>query len=216
MEIKKVLAANGRLTIGFDEFDQLMLVRYKADGSGYVATPCLDARGKKCIICGRTWTSDPEDMAQYMMLDNDNDRLVHPACYLGHSNLVERSVIRSMMDYARKQIKGRIPYELATIPNEYWPNTEEYLADRTDWYWIGLPESEPSAAIKFGSRKRVWVLELVAKDHGNPFVVPSGLFEKEDVTKEIGPCRILIHAWDKDAVNRYATELLRLVTVESE
>jgi hypothetical protein len=234
VELKRIISANEKITIGYDQFDQLCKVeqmQYKSGEKYTSSTMVWDIRGKACYICKRVWTDDPNEW-EYEELergrweekagpDGKHKRLkdpvfVHPACYLGHLNINEKNLITGAINKARDAYKARVPYEIDAIPNQYKGAWD------TEWYIIQLLESKPRSQIKFGSRKRVWVVELSSEEK---LVVPEGhalevLYKKEDVTKDglfdyqgkrLESKSIMLHAWTKEKVREYVEAMIRLV-----
>lgn len=173
-----------------------------------------DVRGKSCFICRRVWGEDPDDLANVTNLDTpaskeewQKSRFVHDACYLGHLNLNERSLVQTAIRKARNVSGCRLRYSIEPIPNEYRG------AYNTDWYLVGFPDSKPKAILKFGSRKRVWVVELTTKEKFDLQNPPWSLlpFLKDDVTMEIDEKCIMFHAWSEDKVHEYVAGMVRLI-----
>lgn len=230
----KVVMGNDKIAFGYDEFNQFMMVEF--NDRGWSMSPARDLIGMECYICRRKWTNDdPYALAGNVCIDDPrwSDKAgpdgkhqklkegvyAHGACWIGHLNINEKSVIEGAIGKAREAIQRvidptykisrvRIPYEITAIPNEYG------RAWNTDWYSIKLPKSDPVSQIKFGSRKRVWVVELSSE---KKLVIPEGhpldvLYKKEQSTKTMEPKLVMFHAWSEDKVREYVEAMLHLVS----
>lgn len=225
----RVVLGNEKVVFGYDQFDQFMMVEQREDKRGWSMTSALDVRGKRCVICNRLWGNDPDDMAQVMHIerpewseeagpDGKHKKIkegtyAHERCYLGHKNLDERHLIREAINRARRP-HSYVPCKIESIPNEYGGALD------TDWYIVTLLESEPKSKIKFGSRKRVWHVELFSED-GNlvvPITTPEhplakALREAKAVNTTTGQDKrsIYLHAWSEEFVYEYVAAMIRLV-----
>ena len=205
--------------VGFDKYDQL--VCWVQRGESRVGTMIKDVRELTCCICNHGWEATAEGMSdqQHWQL---TDSWVHLTCLIRHTGLNERSEFQRAMIDARTVDVG-IRFESTDIPNRYWGNGDLYGAK--PWYQFDLLDFPVRFII--GSRKRVVVVQV--EPLGSP-PVPPDAFEKgiyapyipkilfwwkeaeaafadEDVTKEFGPERVMLHAWGKDKLKEYVAKL---------
>lgn len=216
--LKRVICANEKIAFGFDEFDQFMKVVFSTDGKGWNMSPAADVRGIPCVICGKKFTEDANDMAQQLRVDGAPDewRFSHLPCWIGHLNLNERDLIQSAIEHARRHLRPankdkwyHIPYKIEAIDNQYGGAWD------TNWYEITFYDVIPiPVVLTFGRRKRVWNIEMNPTNLAgkiSEFTLPEKFLEGEETTKEFDKNSLLIHAWSREKVNEYVTAFLGLL-----
>lgn len=182
--------------IGYDEHGQLWHVRQ--EGTRRTSAMIGNPIGHICPLCGRGWETRTESIIDQFH-HQASRRWLHESCFVRHLAFNEHMLWYNALVDARIRFDG-----LSEIKNEYGG------AWNTPWYEVfvlsdGKNETsfnEPR--IKLGRRKRVWSMELWAaeacatKCKMFPNLEALKDFEKEDVTKEIGQHRVLIHAWTEE------------------
>lgn len=176
--------------IGHDKFGQLMHTSYRhrddSDDVSIVTQSIHDVRGLKCPICSVAWGRGVESMVN-QIFHCSMEKWMHQTCYDGVVAHNEFMLFYWALVDAKLRFSG-----LREIPNEY--------DGRRPWYETDLIEYA-NVKLKFGHRKRVDVIEITGVS------MPNNIFEKEDVTKDISPTSVMIHAWSEDDVRRYIKEI---------
>lgn len=184
------ISENSDAIIGHAKSGQLMYTLYchedDSDDVRIVTRPIHDVRGLKCPICSVVWVNGVRSIVN-QTFHCAMEKWVHMTCQEGVLIYNEYELFYGAIVMAGLRFSG-----LREIPNEY--------DGRRPWYETDLTEYV-NVKLKFGHRKRVDVIEII----GAP--IPSNIFENEDVTKEIGPTRVMIHAWSDDDVRRYVKEI---------
>jgi len=182
-------------SVGFDERGQLL--HEKQEGY-YISTHHIsDVRGKTCALCGRGWELNGPAFSDQRYVQTQ-EKWVHETCLMRNRAWDEFYSVQGAFSAARMP-----HYGLKEIPNQYWRNDRLY--SMIPWYSIA-PKEKAGLGIMFvvGHRKNVWSIEVMAES--GLAVIPERLskaFENEDVTKEFGPAKGLIHAWGDQKMKDY-------------
>jgi len=100
---------------------------------------------------------------------------------------------------------------LESLPNGYWGQRDPWGAGMP-WYRARLLKRVDEKkrlngplgrTLRLGKRKRVYHLEIEKGAGPCDVAASKRLFEKEDVTKDIGEDRLMVHAWGKDKAREY-------------
>ena len=183
--------------IGWNEFKRLTHAQHYRDG-GITSTPCIsDVRGKTCPLCNQGWELTTKSFVD--QLDHSaRGMLLHKSCWLRYENFNEYMLIHDAL------VEVVLRFEQPeTIPNGYGGGYD------TDWYLIRILDIDKPAILKFGTRRRVWSLELCLDDGEEWY--DSSILEKlmkaENVTHELNGNRFLIHAWTKERLKYYIHQM---------
>lgn len=202
-EIVRPITDDGQ--VGFDEFDQLMCWTPTGDSKGKVGRIISDLRQTTCVICDHGWEATALSLVNqfYWQLTNSH---VHETCLIRHAGLNERSEFQRVMLGARTR-NVHVRYKTSDIENRYWPKGDPYSAK--PWYQFDLIDFPVRFII--GSRKRVGVVQVEPIEH-SPTVLywwsdAQDAFADEDVTKEFGPDRVMLHAWGQEKLREYVKKL---------
>jgi hypothetical protein len=187
--------------VGYDKFDQLTLCSPEGKWKSY--TFIADVRSKTCAICNHGWEPTGPSMAdqyRWALLEEH----VHLSCFVRHLGLIDRSEVYGAICDARIRFKG-----LVVEPNGYWRGDDPWGKYRP-WYSAELLDQPYKLLI--GMRKRVWSIELIAQGGTKCgwFEAASKEFEGENVTKEFGESRILLHAWGSEKMREYIKRLVKV------
>lgn len=196
--IERSLTEDGM--VGYDQFNQLCLT--KQEGKYEVTTFVSDVREKTCIICNRGWEPTGEsfgDQCSWQLVDD----IVHLTCLIRHVGLNERAEFQqAMLDARTREVKVR--FEMETRPNGYWGDRDPYGAK--PWYRFKLLDFPVWFII--GSRKRVVNIEAIPNGGDlSWWKAAEEAFATEDVTKDFGPKRVMLHAWTEAKVKEYVKKL---------
>lgn len=188
-DMVKLLTPDG--LVGWDRFGQLWL--WRPEGDSYRGQMIGDPRGHTCRICAHGWVLTSESMGDQKYW-YDFKEWVHQSCSIRYISLTERDFwLDELLD------AGFRFYGFEEIPNEYWTR-DEWHKERP-WYRVKLSESGRS--LKLGTRKRVFHMEIEAREAPVDLQLATDLFSKEDVTKILQADKILVHAWTKAKVKVY-------------
>lgn len=189
--IVRPITLDGR--VGFDSHGQLLA--YKVERQHMVHEHIADVRGCLCQICGHGWLPNGDSMLdqyRWRLIDD----YVHESCLLRHSAFVERAEFDLAIAAARLRFERLVPIE-----NRYWPKS--ISESKKPWYQVKLLDHPVEIVI--GARKKVdSVSFLPVGDHRfDWWDRAERAFATEDVTKEFGPERILVHAWTNEKMRDY-------------
>lgn len=197
-EILRPITADGM--VGFDAFNQLNWKRQ--EGQYTVSSIIADVREKICVICNHGWElTGPSmgDQVRWQLIDD----WVHETCLIRHSGLRERAEFQSAMIDARSDDVG-VRFKMDTVPNRYWGDKDPY--GKKPWYRFKLLDYPVWFII--GSRKRVVNIEAIPNGGDlSWWKAAEDVFAAEDVTKEFGPKRVMLHAWNEAKVKEYVAKL---------
>lgn len=199
-DIVKPLTPDGMC--GWDAHGQLWI--WKPEGKGKRGTIIGDPRGHKCRICLQGWTLTVESLEDQEYWDS-HEEWVHLSCSVRYAALQERDMWYGALIEAGIRFHG-----FEEIPNEYCPNTPFY--GRRPWYRVALIDSRRT--LKLGRRKRVYSMEIESAMPGAGLYSleqAQELLKAEDVTKEIRPDGLLIHAWGRDKAREYVKAFAKIL-----
>jgi hypothetical protein len=193
LDIVKPLTPDG--LCGWNKYGALWL--WERDGATMSGHGIEDTRGMTCRICLQGWVLTCESLKdQY---ENQYNEWVHYSCYIRLLAMLDRDLFYDGLIQARIRFKG-----LQEIPNQYW-GRDRIWSKRN---WCVAKALDQPIQITLGSRKRVYNIEFepVEGDLPKAWEAAAMEFHKEDVTKEFGPKRVLLHAWGgtqlKDFIKR--------------
>ena len=202
MQIKKYITADGM--VGYDEFGQLVLTREVRMGSDVcmVSTFIADVRDKICMICDQEWELNGDSMGDqhhWSLIDE----FVHETCLARHHGLIERA------EYHYAFVEAGVRFHvLKPIPNRYWGPPTAHVLGNKPWYETTL--CDHSIRFTIGPRKRVHEIIIESID-GSILSWERAAeqdFRTENVTKEFGSNKILIHAWGFDKMREYIKRIV--------
>lgn len=185
--------------VGYDQFGQFV-VEWE-ERHGRTSTFVKDVRGKTCVICNQQWKETGPSIKDQLHWSLIND-FVHQSCYTRHLGLVERSDFDYEILKAGFRHHGMVP-----IVNQYWGANDDWSRP---WYRVELVNHPLRLTI--GWRKRVISIELEAQ--GKEVINPEPFekaFADEQVTKEFGLRKILLHAWGMEKAKEYLTKIAGLL-----
>jgi hypothetical protein len=176
------------ITIGYDDFDQLCVLKVQGDRSEQ-HYGIGDPRGHKCLLCGSEWENTVTSfLNQYYLRDRKS--WVHESCFINHMSLNHYELVHSALVDAHVRFDGFQP-----IPNEYGG------AWNTDWFHTNLLDHKVS--MKFGRRKRVYVIHFSGQFELEPVEKLEEFFNKEKVTCDFDENTVMVHAWNDEKVYEY-------------
>lgn len=193
--IKKFITDDKR--VGYDESNMLMLATREGECTSY--RPISDLRRQKCALCLRGWEATSESLADQTMWELI-DSHVHSTCLMRHIGFVEMSDIYLAIHDAKLRFDG-----LVMIKNRYWPKA--YPEHTKPWYETELLDYP--VILTIGYRKRV--IEISVEGDWLPWEAFRTTFEKEDVTKDFDPKKMLVHAWGNEKMREYLVRIAEVL-----
>lgn len=197
-DIIKPLTPDGMC--GWDEHNQLWL--WEVDGIGKRGTIIGDPRGHKCPMCLQGWVLTVESLKD-QNYNREFKEWWHYTCFIRYLTMKDRDLFFGALVDAKIRFSG-----LEEMPSQYWRN--DPIWSKRNWYFTKALD-QPIEII-MGSRKRVYNIEFIPTNEAplKAWQEAAQEFAKEEVTKEFGPKRVLLHAWGGQKLKDY---LKRLSTV---
>lgn len=209
--IVKPLTSDGM--VGFDESGQLCLWK-EEEGGGRIGKMIADVRKETCFICLRGWQVTAESLEDQSYNDG-HAAWSHRSCAIRYGALTQfdfwyGALIEAGFIFGREKTeRDRLP-ALESLPNGYHGGTDPWCAGMP-WYRVhllkkdvGKWENSPHGrTLRLGRRKRVWHMEIEPGTGSYDAEAARTLFAGEDVTKDIGDDRMMVHAWGRDKAREY-------------
>lgn len=170
-----------------------------------------DLRGKKCDICGQEWEFSADAWLNSTTTGEPFRRPVHGSCLHRHNTL------RAASEWYGLLCDSPLLFnEMREAPNQYWPKVDRYQ-EFPNWFEVDLVIDDAvekmmdqqsgipirlslleGATLRLGSRKRVFVLELVFPDDQEPFTkddYEDTYIAKTKSTVSLHNHALMLHAW---------------------
>jgi hypothetical protein len=193
--ITKPLTPDGMC--GWNKYGTLMV--WERDGDCMTGHGVYDVREFTCKICLQGWKTTADSLRdQYK---NQYDEWIHLSCYVRYFALQDRDLFFSSLVGARIRFDG--PTEM---DSQYWCRDKFWIGRK----WCEMKALDQPIKITMGSRKRVYSLQFEPIEgvfSDKVFESAKMEFDKEEVTKEFGATRILLHAWGAEKLRDYVKRL---------
>lgn len=211
--IVKPLTRDG--LVGWDEFGQFWI--WKVEGDRRSGGIYHDVREKVCCVCRRGWEKTADSLRDQYFWDRRAE-WAHKSCLIRFEALREyefwcNALVEAGFIFGPSDNPTMIAQDgaaLESIPNGYWPNSDPWGVGQP-WYRARLlkkleddyTNAPHGRTLRFGSRKRVYHLEIEPGTGPYDMERAMALFANEAVTKEIRPDRLMVHAWGNEKAREY-------------
>jgi len=179
---------------GFDSYGQLWVwwIEDPQEPERKTGTIVADVRGKICPICQKGWVNTTESIRDQTYL-HSMKRHVHRTCEYGSAHVNNFYYWHNLVCESEFNKKGLKFDETKNLYGSAWTGP---------WYRIKF-NHVPNHEFIFGSRKRVYHMEVTNVDKELAAKLDEAFKDQEKITKGVsvdadGKMSWIIHAWTKE------------------